>query len=104
METAPAPYPAGGPEAVFGICFIFGFVLFALALNIVLVVWPFCRIFSKAGYHWALGILMIVPVANIIMPFVLAFGDWPIFKQNRYNPAAGSPSAGGPPKENFRNL
>jgi len=43
----------------------------------------FCKIFSKAGYCWALGLLMLVPIANIIMPFVLAFGDWPIRKEMR---------------------
>ena len=43
----------------------------------------FCKIFSKAGYCWALGLLMLVPIANIIMPFVLAFGDWPIQKELR---------------------
>jgi hypothetical protein len=26
---------------------------------------------------------MLVPIANIIMPFVLAFGDWPIQKEMR---------------------
>ena len=62
------------------IIFFFAFVV-GIGLNILLVVWPFCKIFSKAGFHWALGILMIVPIANIIMPFVLAFGDWPALKE-----------------------
>ncbi|MHC4106321.1 MAG: hypothetical protein ACYSR9_15360 [Planctomycetota bacterium] len=43
----------------------------------------YCKIFSKAGYNWALGLLMFVPIANIIMPFVLAFGEWPIQKKLR---------------------
>jgi len=43
----------------------------------------YCKIFSKAGYCWALGLLMLVPIASIIMPFVLAFGDWPIQKELR---------------------
>ncbi len=38
----------------------------------------YCMIFSKAGYHWALGLLTLVPIACVIMPFVLAFGKWPI--------------------------
>jgi len=41
----------------------------------------YCKIFHKAGYCWALGLLMLVPVACIIMPFVLAFGRWPIEKE-----------------------
>jgi hypothetical protein len=62
------------------------FVLFAIFVALivtVLMVWAYCRIFSKAGYCWALGLLMFVPIANIIMPFVLAFGDWPIQKELR---------------------
>ena len=63
------------PLVIFFIAFVVG-----IGLNILLIVWPFCKIFSKAGFHWALGILMIVPIANIIMPFFLAFGDWPALK------------------------
>jgi hypothetical protein len=29
-----------------------------------------CRIFAKTGYCWALGLLMLVPIANIIMGLV----------------------------------
>jgi hypothetical protein len=43
----------------------------------------FCKIFSKAGYSWALGLLILVPIANIIMAFYLAFADWPIRKELR---------------------
>ena len=53
---------------------VFGLVITAVTILV------YCRIFSKAGYHWALGLLMLVPIANIIMPFVLAFGDWPAQK------------------------
>ena len=42
-----------------------------------------CKIFAKAGYCWALGLLMFVPIANIIMIFMLAFGEWPIQRQLR---------------------
>ena len=60
---------------------VFG-ILFALIVVIIKVL-IFCKIFSKAGYCWALGLLMLVPIANIIMPFVLAFADWPIQKKLR---------------------
>jgi hypothetical protein len=100
------PVQPGAQEAFFGVCFIFGFVLLVVALNVVLVVWPFCRIFSRAGYPWALGLLMMVPIADIIMRFVLAFGDWPIFrKQSGYSQIPGIPSeTGDPPREHFRTL
>ena len=72
------------PDAVpviIAIFAIFG-ILFALIVVIIKVL-IFCKIFSKAGYSWALGLLMLVPIANIIMPFVLAFADWPIQKELR---------------------
>ena len=62
------------------------FVLFMVLTSLIvtaLMMWAYCRIFSKAGYCWALGLLMLVPIANIIMPFILAFGDWPVQKEMR---------------------
>ncbi len=66
------------------------FVLFfvALSLLILLIVaivrtWIYCMVFHKAGYSWAWGLFMLVPIANIIMPFVLALGDWPIRRELR---------------------
>ncbi|MCX5637048.1 MAG: hypothetical protein NTX52_05055 [Planctomycetota bacterium] len=57
------------------------FVLFSLVALLVITAVVYCRIFHKAGYHWALGLLMLVPIVCIIMPFVLAFGEWPIHKE-----------------------
>jgi hypothetical protein len=58
------------------VCF---FSLVALAIKALI----FCKIFSKAGYSWALGLLILVPIANIIIAFYLAFADWPVQKQVR---------------------
>ena len=72
------------PEVLNGVAPLILIVIFlvvgllALALNVLYVV-AFCKIFSKAGYHWAMGSLMLVPIANFIMPLVLAFGQWPVF-------------------------
>ncbi len=38
----------------------------------------FVRIFEKAGYSGALGLLLLIPLINIIMLCVLAFNTWPI--------------------------
>jgi glycerol-3-phosphate acyltransferase PlsY len=59
------------------------FILFFGLLITILMIWVYCRIFSKTGYCWALGLLMFIPIANIIMLFVLAFGDWPILRELR---------------------
>lgn len=66
---------------VFLIYFIFMIpvVMIIVAVKILI----FCKIFSKAGYSWALGLLMLVPIANIIMLFVLAFAEWPIQRELR---------------------
>jgi|SRR5436305_1290097 len=39
------------------------------------------KIFSKAGYSGALGLLMFVPIANIIVLCILAFGNWPVLQE-----------------------
>ena len=67
---------------VFAIVFILAMLFFCLVIIILFTV-VYCKIFSKAGYSWTLGLLMLVPIANIIMPLILAFGDWPIQKELR---------------------
>jgi len=42
------------------------------------------RIFSKAGYSGAMSLLLFVPIANLIVLCVLAFGEWPIYKELNY--------------------
>ena len=39
----------------------------------------FCwwKIFSKAGYHGAWGIAMVIPLVSVIGIAFLAFSDWP---------------------------
>jgi hypothetical protein len=69
------------PPMFIAILIAFGILMGLIVLIIKILI--FCKIFSKAGYCWALGLLMLVPIANIIMPFVLAFGDWPIHKELR---------------------
>ena len=73
--------PDMGP--VFLPVFVMFGILFALAA-ITIKALICCKIFSKAGYCWALGLLMLVPIADIVMAFVLAFGDWPVRKELRF--------------------
>ena len=53
----------------------------ALTIFFAIVYW---KIFAKAGYSGAMGLLMFVPIANIIVLCVLAFGEWPIYKELNY--------------------
>ena len=53
-------------------------VLILVALFTVFFVWLFWRIFQKAGYNGALGLLCLVPsVGPLICLLILAFGTWP---------------------------
>jgi hypothetical protein len=36
------------------------------------------RIYAKTGHGGPLGLLMLLPLVNVVMLFVLAFGEWPI--------------------------
>lgn len=77
-------YPEHIPRVAVVIWAIFIFsVVFTSLVVTALLTWAYCKIFSKVGYCWALGLLMLVPIANIIMPFILALGDWPIIKELR---------------------
>jgi len=57
--------------------------LFILLVISVIYVFCYCRIFQKAGYNWAYGLLMLIPMAYFVIPIVLAFADWPVCKELR---------------------
>jgi hypothetical protein len=48
---------------------------------------PYWRIFSKAGFSGWLSLLMVVPLANFIVLYYVAFANWNV-RQER----AGTPS------------
>ncbi len=53
------------------------FFFFALIWIVVLLV-PFWMIFKKAGFAGAMSLLMIVPLVNLVMLYVLAFSRWKV--------------------------
>jgi hypothetical protein len=65
-------------NAAFAMLAIFGVIGLIVLIFFVIVYW---RIFSKAGYPGALGLLMFVPIANLVIILVLAFGEWPILSE-----------------------
>ena len=69
----------GGPAEIILILFIGFIVLTFTAIK----VFSFCRIFSKAGYSWAFGLLMLLPMSELVIPLILAFMDWPVCKELR---------------------
>lgn len=82
--------PMGGHAAWVQIIPIFIFGCFAFLANAVWVI-AFCKIYSRAGYPWAMGLLQLIPVVNVVMLLILAFSEWPIQKQASQQPAPPQP-------------
>jgi hypothetical protein len=53
-----------------------------LPIVILLNVLPFWMICKKAGFAPALSLLMVVPIANVVLPFYIAFAEWPAQRQS----------------------
>jgi len=71
------------PEAAMAIGMIVAIVAgvaVMLVAGALLTIIPFWKICSKAGFSGALSLLMLVPIANIILPFYIAFADWPALR------------------------
>ena len=64
-----------------GLRSIGGLAEFVIIAAVVLCVWAYWRIFAKAGYPGAMGILTVIPLLNVIMLFFLAFSEWPVLKE-----------------------
>ena len=58
---------------------VFGCSLILLVLVLAVLVW--WKIFAKAGYGGAFGLLMLVPGVNMVMICILAFGKWPVLRE-----------------------
>jgi hypothetical protein len=89
------PYSTGGSTGVdTGI--LAGYLIFVFAIAIISVIFSiiiYWKIFSKAGYSGALSLLMLIPIANIVMLCILAFGEWPIYRElNELRQRASMPS------------
>jgi hypothetical protein len=57
-------------------------ILLSLAV-IALTIVVYCKIFAKAGFPWALGLLQLLPAVNLVMLIYLAFADWPVQRELR---------------------
>ncbi len=57
-----------------------------LLILLALVVVPYWKIWSRTGHSGAWGLLMLIPLANIISLWVLAFKDWPALRGGKTEP------------------
>jgi hypothetical protein len=56
--------------------------LFVFAILFVLII-PFWRIFSKAGFPGWFGVGILIPIVNIALILLLAFSEWPLERKVR---------------------
>jgi hypothetical protein len=57
--------------------FLIPMIFFGIIANVILGI-PFWFIFKKAGFSPWLAVLMFVPLANIIILYVVAFSQWKV--------------------------
>jgi hypothetical protein len=58
-------------------------LLFVTACYAAIIVVPFWFIFKKAGFSPFMSLLMVIPLVNLIMLYVLAFSPW---RSDRHQP------------------
>jgi hypothetical protein len=61
----------------------FGMHWLVMLFWLVLIVLPFWKIFSKAGYSGWFSLLMLIPLVNLIALYVLAFSNWPASRKDQ---------------------
>lgn len=62
-------------------CFAIAVILLLVLAFFVFIVYCWWRIFEKAGFSGAMSLLILVPgIGSVILLLILAFGDWPAFK------------------------
>lgn len=58
-----------GMMSVFGVFIVIGMLIYIV---------PFWFIFKKAGFSPVLSLLLIIPLVNLVMLYVLAFSEWKV--------------------------
>jgi len=61
-------------------------LLLVLLLYVAVFLIPIAKILSRAGWNVWLSLLWAIPLLNLIMLWVFAFGDWPNLPQTRAAP------------------
>jgi hypothetical protein len=64
----------GGPIGTYVIIGVFIVTLIVLAI-------AFYKLYQKAGFSGAIGLLMLVPVVNLGVALYLAFAEWPVMAE-----------------------
>ena len=68
-------------ENMFGNTMWAGHWLWMLVIAIVVVI-PAWRICQRTGYPGWMGILILIPIVNLVLLYFIAFSDWPSNRNN----------------------
>jgi hypothetical protein len=66
----------GAPELV---------IVLVVVVSLAIVAYPASRICARLGFPWALGVLAVVPLANIILLWFVATSPWPVERLIRHS-------------------
>ena len=55
-------------------------LMFLVVVPIMII--PYWQIFKKAGFAPALSLLILIPLVNIVVLYVVAFSDWKVGSRN----------------------
>jgi hypothetical protein len=58
-------------------------VVLAIVASSLVVIWPAGRICRRAGFSPWLGVLAVVPIANVLLLFFVALAEWPAMRAAR---------------------
>ena len=80
-----------GPDetVIIAIAAMFYAMILLVVFTVAVIVW--WKICKKAGYSGWLGLLMIIPIANLVLPLVIAFSEWPVLREIKALKQAQSP-------------
>ena len=59
------------------------FILAIASISLVMI-WPASRICRRVGFPWWLGVLIVVPLGNVILLWFVAFAEWPLERAARH--------------------
>jgi hypothetical protein len=77
--------------------FYFAFILVFMVIGAIVLLIPYWQIFKKAGFPGPLAFLMIVPLANLVVLYVVAFSQWKVVPAPTYPPSYPPPFPPQPP-------
>jgi hypothetical protein len=59
----------------------FGIRELVMLITAALIGWPYCRVLSRLGFSPLLGLLVFVPIVNIIALWLFAYASWPVLRK-----------------------